>query len=218
MLTVIHTAADTNLAERIKADLQKAGYSLHEMVSERREDMLIALISPAADSDAAVQEALIKALDAGQHIVPVIASPAALPKLIDHLPVVDFSKGYNLAVLKARIEALSASDAGLPMKVLTPRTRQKNRNVGYWLAALALVWFIAGLILVGIFGIQAPQEEYNTIATEVGATVNAYVERNLPHTTQEAANFPATIQAAPTAQRPLLIATATARAAATDGQ
>jgi hypothetical protein len=42
MLTVIHTAADTNLAERIKADLQKAGYSLHEMVSERREDMLIA--------------------------------------------------------------------------------------------------------------------------------------------------------------------------------
>lgn len=218
MLTVIQAAADAKLAERIKGDLRQAGYALQEVVSERREDMLIAVISPAANSDAAVQEGLIRALDGGQHIIPVIASPTALPKLIDHLAAVDFSKGYDLGALKGRITALSAPDAGLPMKVLTPRVREKNRGVGYWLAALALVWFILGLILVGIFGIQAPQEEYNTIATELGATVNAYVERNLPHSTQDAANFPATIQAAPTAQRPLLIATATARAAATAGQ
>ncbi len=218
MLTVIQAAADVKLAERIKADLRQAGYSLQEAVSERREDILVALISPAGNNDADMQEAIIQALDSGQHIIPVIASPAALPKLIDHLAVVDFSGGYDFTALKRRIEALSAPDAGLPMKVLTPRTREKNRNVGYWLAALVLVWFIVGVILVGIFGIQAPREEYNTLATEVGATVNAYVERNLPHSTQDAANFPATIQAAPTAQRPLLVATATARAAEIDGK
>ncbi|MBL8154382.1 MAG: toll/interleukin-1 receptor domain-containing protein [Anaerolineae bacterium] len=218
MLTVINAGADKPLAERIKADLQKVGYTVQEAVSERREDMLIAVISPAGSSDAGVQAALIQALDSGQHIIPVIASPTALPKLIDHLAALDFSQGYHFAALKGRIEALSTAEAGRPMTVLTPRTREKNRNIGYWLAALALVWFILGVILVGVFGIQAPQEEYNTLATQVGATVNAYVERNLPHTTQEAANFPATVQAAPTAQRPLLIATATARAAEIDGQ
>jgi hypothetical protein len=43
----------------------------------------------------------------------------------------------------------------------------------------------------------------------------SYVRANLPHTTQEAQNFPATIQAAPAAQRPFLIATSTAMAEST---
>jgi hypothetical protein len=119
--------------------------------------------------------------------------------------------GYNLVELEKRIlQHLSSSNATLPLKVLTPTVIRKNRNYGYWLALIVIIWFIFGVILVGFFGIQAPRDEYNNVNTQAAATIQGYLRRNQPHTTEDAVNFPATVQAAPTAQRPFLIATATA--------
>jgi len=204
MFKVVNAPADAALAARLEADLQASG------APPVPAGLLVAVLSPAAISDPTVQAALEAALDAGRPILPVLAAPTPLPKLVDHLPSLDFSAGYNPAALRQAVEALAAPDAGLPLKVITPRVRRANRRIGYWLAALALFWFVTGLILVGVFGVQAPRREYDAVETEIVLTRDYYLERNQPRTTEDAANFPATLQAAPTAQRPFLVETATA--------
>lgn len=204
MFKIVNAPADAALAARLEADLRAAG------ALPVPAGLLVAVLSPAAAANSDVQAALEAALDAGQPILPVLAAPTALPKLIDHLPALDFSQGYDAAALRRAVEALAAPDAGLPLKVITPRVRRANRRIGYWLAALAIFWFVTGLILVGVFGVQAPRREYDAVETEIVLTRDYYLEQNRPRTTEDAANFPATLQAAPTAQRPFLIATATA--------
>jgi hypothetical protein len=207
MLYITSAPEDNTLATRLRADLTQAGYPVEE-----NGDLLIAVLSPAGATNATVQSAIVSALDKGQHIIPVLASPVKLPKLIDHLIPLDFSQQYNLAALRERVNVLSSPDAPKPLKVLTPTVRASNNRIGVWLTVLVLAWFIIGVALVGFFGIQAPREEYNTIETIAAATVQSYLAPNIPRSTQDAENFPATLQAAPTAQRPLLSGTATAQA------
>lgn len=212
-LVLTYSPQDANLAGRLEKDLQAANFTVQPVLSGERRDILIALISPAGSVDQSVQNTIIQALDNGQHIIPLLIGPAMLPKLINHLKSLDFGQGYPLNALLDRIAAVSSPDAGLPLKVLTPSARRKNSSTAYWLAILAVIWFVIGIVAVGVFGIQMPADEYNNVDTEVAATINVYVDQNLPRSTEDAINFPATIQAAPTAQRPFLIATATAMAA-----
>jgi hypothetical protein len=209
MLYITYATEDAALATRQKTDLEKAGYTLSDSLPAGIGNVLIAVLSPGGWSNAAVQENIFRALDNSQHIIPVLSGMTVLPKLIDHLATVDFTNGYPFDILKAEVDRLSSPEAARPMKALTPYVRRANRRVGYWLFALALIWFIVALIVVGVYNIQAPTAEYNSIATFAQATINVYVGRNLPRTTEDAINFPLTIQAAPTAQRPLLIATGT---------
>lgn len=215
MLIIAYASQDAELAQRLINDLKTKGHSISETPQTGGEHILLALISPASNANESVQTNLTTALDSSQHIIPVMVQSAPLPKWIDHLKPLDFTAGYPLNTLIEQISLLSSSNAGLPLKVLTPAARSKNRNSGYWLFALALLWFILGVVLVGFFGIQAPREEYNTINTEVAATIIVIIQGNLPRSTEDALNFPATVQAAPTAQRPLLVATATALATRT---
>lgn len=208
MLTIICALENRPLANRIEQDLEAKKYQFSPALQPGAANMLIVILSSSKDS--AVAATILDALDNGQHIIPVLAENTSMPKLIDHLQPVNFIGSYNLTELERRIQFLASSDAGLPLKVLTPRARQKNRNVGYWLAIIAVIWFIIGVVLVGFFGAQAPRDTYNTIATQDFATIQFYLNQNIPRTTDEAENFPATVQAAPTAQRPYLIATATA--------
>ncbi|MBI5666922.1 MAG: toll/interleukin-1 receptor domain-containing protein [Chloroflexi bacterium] len=210
MITVVSVPGDADVAARLRQDLQAAGYRLSDALAAGVDNLLLVVLSPAANTDPHVEQAIITALDNGQHIIPVLAKPAPVPKLIDHLAVLDFSTRYDADALRSYVAALSGPDAHRPLKVITPRVRQANRRAGLWLGALALLWLIIGLVLVGVFRVQAPLEEFNTVDTLEAATIQAAVGRNLPHSTQEAENFPLTIQAAPTAQRPLLIATGTA--------
>ncbi len=209
-IRIVNAPGDAALAARLRDDLGGAGYTLAEMPAPGAEYLLAAVLSPEANANADVQAAITAALDAGQHIIPVLAKAAPLPELIDHLAALDFSENYDAAALLAYAAALTAPGAGRPLKVITPRVRQANRRIGAWLGGLALLWFIIGLILVGVYGLQAPREEFNMVDTLEAATVQSAISRNLPRTTEDAANFPMTVQAAPTAQRPLLEATATA--------
>jgi hypothetical protein len=212
-LVLAYSQQDAALAGRLEKDLRDRGYVIKAELSPNTHDVLIALISSVSNADSSTQAAIIQALDSAHHVIPVQVTPAPLPALISHLSALDFSNGYPLNALLERINTATSPDARLPLKVLTPSVRRANRSTGTWLAILAVIWFIIGIVMVGFFGIQAPREEYNGIDTEVAATIDAYLSANLPHTTEEAAHFPATLQAAPTAQRPYLEATATAMVA-----
>ncbi|MBA3869454.1 MAG: hypothetical protein H0X30_09890 [Anaerolineae bacterium] len=210
MITLTYDPQDSALATRLTQDLKTQGLSISDTLTPGKGNILIAFASPASNANKTVQDVITQAYDNGQHVVVVHTQPAPTPKLINHLKAFDFVNGYPLSALVDQLKIIASPEAGLPLKVLTPKTRVKNRGAGIWLTIIVLIAFIWGLVLVGVFHQQAPVEEYNTVDTEVGATVASIVEKNLPHTTQEAINFPATVQAVPTAQRPLLIETATA--------
>lgn len=210
MITLAYDPQDSALAKRLTQDLTAQGFSISDTLAPGKGNVLIAFSSPASNKNPAVQDVITQAFDNGQHAVVVSAQTAPVSKFINHLKTFDFVNGYPLAELIAQLKLLSSPEAGLPMKVLTPKTRVKNRSSGLWLTIIVLVVFIWGLVLVGFFRIQAPTEEYNTVETELAATVANIVSQNLPRSTEEAINFPATVQAVTTAQRPILVATATA--------
>lgn len=211
MLTLVYNPQDASLAQRVMQDLKAQGFDFKESLTAEKGLILLAVTSPAANTDASVQNVITQAFDNGQHIVLLTAQPAPIPKIMNHLRVFDFSSSsYPLPALAEHLRFLASPEAGSPLKVLTPKTRAKNRGIGIWLTILVLVWFVVGLVVVGFFRIQAPVEEYNTVETEYAATVASIVQQNLPRSTEEAENFPATVQAVTTAQRPVLIQTATA--------
>jgi hypothetical protein len=210
MLAITFAPGDAAMAARLRQELEKAGEQIEAELPQERGGLLLAVLSPEAETNSTVQDTLIRALDQGNHILLVLARPILLPKLIDHLPVLDFTEQYDPDALLQSVAALTSPQAGLPLRVQTPRVRRYNRRSGLILAVLALLWFTIGVILVGVYGAQAPIEEYSTIATEAAATVYAEVRSNLPRSTADALNFSATVQAVTTAQRPLLVGTATA--------
>ncbi len=220
MLKVLYTASDAAMAERIIGDLQRAGYEVSgASLTSRpaRGDVAIFLLSPAGQADQALQAALTSALDLSLHIIPVRVQPVVLPHYIDHLDVVDFGADYDFAALKAQVDYELSPDAPRPMRVLTPAVKRSNRSVGLIIALAVMIMFAAGLYGVGVMRLQAPIAEFNTEATFEAATVMKMIApvmatyaEFLPKSTEDAANYPATLAAVPTVYRPLVAATATA--------
>lgn len=218
VLRFAYAPADAELAARIMNDL-RGEYTISEgPVSGVH--LLVLVLSNAGLADAGVTEAMYDALDASKHIIPVLAEPVALPRLINHLSPADFSgEAYPIEDLRRAAAFLTGPDAPLPMRVLTPRTKKKNRNIGLIVFAVAFTMFMIGVIAVGVYGLQAPAEEYNNIETEVvqtrdaiiGPTLNA-LGQYLPRSTEDAAGFEATLQRMPTVHRPFMAASATAAA------
>lgn len=223
MLKVLYNANDARLANRIESDLRNAGYDLLPAdQGMARDDVLIPILSPAAQREDTILDAIYAALDRSQHVLPVIAQPVDIPRTFNHLPVVDFSETYDFNALKASVDAALSSNARLPLKVLTPATRRANRTTGLVVALIAVFMFLVGLYAVGVLKIQMPQEEYNAVDTEAAMTRDAITApeleiyaRFLPQSTEDAANYQATLQAVPTAYRPLMAMTATAHAQGT---
>ena len=210
MITLTYDPQDSALADRLAQDLKTQGFTISDKLTPGKGNILVALASPASNNNAAVQDVIAQAFDNSQHVAVVNAQPAPTPKFINHLKAFDFINAYPLPALVDQLKLMASPEAGLPLKVLTPKGRVKNRGVGLWLTIVVLIAFIWGIVLVGFFHTQAPVEEYNNVNTEVAATVASIVQKNLPHSTQEAIDFPATVQAVPTAQRPIHIQTATA--------
>lgn len=206
MLTITYAPSDEALAQRISADLS----TLPASIDTARAALVV--LSPEALADRAVEQGMITALDNGQHLLPVLAKPVTLPKLINHLGALDFSERYDRDALLKAVTHLCSPEAGLPVRVRTPKVRASNRFSALILLVIILGLFVLSMLALGGGIIAFPNEEYATIDREVTQTIGAYLEANLPRTTQEALNFPSTLQAAPTRQRPLLAATATARA------
>ncbi len=213
MLKLVYSPTDAALATRLESELRSAGYNFTD-----GPPVLIPIMSPAALNDQAVNDAINAALDAGQHLTPVIATAIQLPRLIDHLPLADFTNGKDdLATLKANIDAALSPEGRLALRVLTPSRRKANRSAGIVVAVVALGMFLVGLYAVGVLGIQMPQEEYNAVDTEAAQTRDPILvpilgtyARFFPRSTDEATVFPATLERIPTVYRPLIARTVTA--------
>lgn len=219
VLKFAYAAADAALANRMINDL-RGSHTISEGPAATGYQLLVLVLSQAGLADAGVTDALYDALDDSKHIIPVLAEPVAVPRLINHLTPADFSGGaYPIDDLRNAIGYLTGPDAPLPMRVLTPRTKKKNRNIGLIVFLAAFIMFMAGIIGVGVYHLQAPAEEYNAIETQIvqtrdaiiGPTLNA-LGQYLPRSTEEASVFEATLQRMPTVHRPFMEATATAEA------
>ncbi len=216
MLKLIYTASDSAAAGRISEDFRKAGYEIGAGAPAHGDTVML-LLSPPSQADPAQQAALIAALDLSLHIVPVMLQPVALPKLIDHLDVVDFSQSYDFAALKAQVDRDLSANAPLPMRVLTPTVKRSNRSAGLVITVAVLIMFAVGLYGVGVLHIQAPVQEFNSEATFEAATVEKMVAplmatyaQFFPKSTEDALHYDATLRAVPTVYRPLVAATASA--------
>ncbi len=216
MIKVLYSSSDQVVGQRLVEDFRKAGYEV-SLEPPLHGDVLVMVLSQAAMDDAALQAALIKALDLSLHIVPVMSQPIQLPKLIDHLDVVNFSDSYDFAVLRKQVDLELSPAAPLAMRVRTPSVKRSNRSTGVVVAAAALIMFIVGLIAVGIYHIQAPIQEFNTVDTEVAMTRDIMVKPQMqiygqffPQSTLDAENYLPTLLAVPTVYRPLIAMTATA--------
>lgn len=219
VLKLAYAPADAALAARLQSDL-RGEHTLVEGPAATGYHLLVLVLSKAALADQSVVDAMDDALDSSIHLIPVLAEPVALPHLINHLTPADFSNGaYPIQALRDAIAYLTGPDAPRAMRVLTPRRKKKNRNVGLIVFAVAFVMFMAGVIGV-MLGLQAPAEEYNAIDTEVAQTRDAIIGptldalgRFLPRSTDEAAVFEATLERMPTVHQPFIAATATVNAA-----
>lgn len=207
---LIYSEQDAALANRIEADLQSIDGADH---------VLVVVLSPEAYQDPRVSTAVDAAANSSRRIVPVLATPVALPHLIDHLTPLDFSEGYSADALRERIALESAAVDRLPLKVLSSSARRSNMRTGLLLALLALVIFAIGIYGVGVLGIQMPRDEYDAVDTEAAATINAEIAPELeayanllPRDDESATHYPATLQMIPTRLRPFAAATATALA------
>ncbi len=216
MLKMINAASDQPLAERILSDFRQAGYETGTGAVAHG-DTAVLVLSPQALADAAQQAELIRALDLSVHLVPVMVKPVPLPKWIDHLEVVDFSESYDFPLLRAQVDAELAPDAPLPVRALTPSVKRSNRNVGIVVGLAAFIMFVAGLYAVGVLGIHAPVQEFNNDFTALALTRDVVAapaleeySHYLPRSTEDAANYSATLRAVPTVYRPLVALTATA--------
>lgn len=201
MTEIIYIQSDAEAANRIQAALSTQQAPLNT-------DAVILLLSEASLRDATLQQRINLAIDHNKQIIPVALTPLKLPVLIEHLDVVDFSEGDDFPAL---VEALQTPPSPLHMKVITPAVQASNRRVGAIFGLIATVMFVVGLIMVGVYGVHLPTDEYDAIETQIILTRNYYIDRSMPRSTEDTLNFEATIQAVPSLS-PFIRATATALA------
>ncbi len=217
MITIKHIASDAATAEQLANDLRAAGMETTTDLQAGKDHIFIPILSPQAANDAQMQQAILYALDNGHYIIPVLSQKGSLPKIIEHLTPIDFSKNDASTTLIERIKAFGEQPQHVIMKVHTPRVQAANRRIGLVLAFLTLFMCVVGILLVGGGVVQFPREEYNAVDTAVAATISAEIGRAIepyvPRSTADAAQFSSTLQVVATRYRPFLAATATAIAA-----
>jgi hypothetical protein len=209
MLNISYGTENVALASQIERDLKAARIRAYR-AEDGTPKVLIALIAPQSSADEAQAAAWQAALNHGDFLVPVLANGAALPGSLAQYDALDFSGGYDANALLERLAQMAQREQQFPLRVIAPKTKRGNRRTALVLTVLAVFMFGAAIwgISVGLVGF--PEEEYEEVEAEFQGTLGALVDNVLPRSTQDAQNFPATVDAAPTRLQPLLAQTATA--------
>ena len=185
MIHITYSREETALAERIRDDLAQS--------VPLSGPVLIVLVSRASLADRHVQAEIEKARIDRLHIVPILTEAVALPAtLMDGRPL-NFSGGYDRERLLERLaQAMMRPD----------ELRRANRRALTVIGGIALLMFGIALIAIVSGRIAFPVAEYNEEATFQAEWVNGLIRETLenvqPRTTEDALNFPATHEAAPT--------------------
>lgn len=185
MIHITYSREEEHLAKRIRDDLAHSA-SLSDPV-------LIVLVSRASLADRHVQAEVERASVEPLHIIPILTEAVEAPEaLMDQRPL-NFSGGYDRERLMERLESAT---------IRPDELRRANRRALMLIGGIALLMFGIALVAIVSGSIAFPVAEYNEEATFQAEWVNGLIRETLedvqPRSTEDALNFPATHEAAPT--------------------
>lgn len=197
MLNITYAPDDADIAERIQKDLAQAN-------EDYDTNTLIVLVSPASVTDKSVLKAIHDARSHNHIILPVIVHRAELPESLRTLPAVTMTDGYNFNMIQSALRK-AATGQGV---------RRRNLRIGWVLLVLVLLSFVISIIGLSTGYIGMPVNEFQTEAAIQESMIETLTFPTLnplmPRTTEDALNFPRTVEAASTRNAPFLMQTATA--------
>ncbi len=201
MIRITYAQAQASLAEAISADI--AGHV------DASRPLLIVLVSRQANSDPFVRAEIERALRQGDALLPILVDDIALPATLTGLRCLDFKDGYNREGLLAQLSQATRTGAAL---------RRANRRALLVIGGLAALMFALALVAISSGFVAFPVDEYNEEATLQAQWIDGLIGETLefvqPRSTEEARNFAATYEAAPTRLHFYIRGTATAQAKA----
>ena len=199
MIHITYSHEQKALAEQIRDDLSDS--------NQLSRPLLIVLVSEQSKADPLVQAEIERARAEHTHILPIQTENVSLPTLLQDRRALNFSGGYDRERLLTRLaQATMTSDD----------VRRANRRALTLIGSIAVLIF--AIAIVAIIGglIAFPVTEYNEEATFQAQWVDGLIRETLesvqPRTTDDALNFPATYEAAPTRLYFYIRGTATALA------
>jgi len=200
MLNITYAPSEAALAEQLQNDLSSATFELQH-------HFLLVLVVPESSSEETVDKAIRDALAEGHKVVPLLVRPAPVPEPIQHMPVFNMTNGYKTPRL---IQWLQDVDQ--------EKRKAANKRAFVVLGVIVGVMFILSSLALGGGLVAFPDREFEEANAAEIATRDALIQPTLdvwqPRSTEEAANFPATVEAVGTRYRPFIVMTATAIAPA----
>jgi len=198
MINITYSADQKTLAERIQNDLTTAGFQPEQSV-------LLVLVSAESNNDPTVQDEIKRAIQKGVKIIPILAEDVILPESLGSYKPLNFAGSYKWQSLMTRLSQTTMN---------SDDKKRANRMAFIVIGSIAFFMFLTGVITIMDGTVAFPVEEYNEEATFQAEWVNGLIIETLefvqPHTTQDAVNFDATLEAAPTRLYLYIRGTATA--------
>lgn len=198
MINITYSADQKTLAERIRNDLTTAGFQPEQSV-------LLVLVSAESNNDPTVQDEIKRATQKGVAIIPILADDVTLPESLDVYKPLNFVSSYRWQSLMTRLSQTTMTSDDV---------KKANRRAFLVIGAIAFFMFMVGVITIMDGTVAFPVDEYNEEATFQAEWINGMIVETLeyvqPHTTQDANNFEATLEAAPTRLYLYIRGTATA--------
>jgi len=186
MINITYSADQKALAEKIRNDLANAGFQPEQPV-------LLVLVSAESNNDPMVQDEINRAIKKAVSIIPILAEDVTLPESLDVYKPLNFSGSYKWQSLMTRLAQTTMNSDDV---------KKANRKALLVIGSIAFVMFLVGIYGIASGTVAFPVEEYNEEATFQAEWVNGLISETLefvqPHTTQDATNFEATLEAAPT--------------------
>ena len=185
MIRITYAPEQKPLALQIRDDLSG--------LPELSQALLIVLVSSKSKADPQVQAEIEKAQGERAHILPILSENIALPASLENRVCLDFSGGYDRERLLRQLEQAA---------MRSPDIRRANRRALTVIGGIALLMFAIALIAIAGGFVAFPVAEYNEEATFqalwIGGLIGQTLEYVQPRSTEDALNFSATHQAAPT--------------------
>ena len=199
MIHITYSLEQKALAEQIRDDLSDS--------NQLSRPLLIVLVSEQSKADPLVQAEIERARAEHTHILPIQTEYESLPTLLQDRRPLNFSGGYDRERLLTRLaQATMTSDD----------VRRANRRALTVIGSIAVLMFGLAIFAMISGWVAFPVAEYNEEATFQAQWVDGLIRQTLesvqPRTTDDALNFPATYEAAPTRLYFYIRGTATALA------